>query len=118
MGLPRRARLTRKKEFERVAREGRRGSGGLVALNALVGADSGGPPRWGLVVSKKIGGAAARNRAKRVLREAARLLSEKVPAGTHVVVVARPGVEAASLAEVLAGMEEALRAAGVAVRGE
>jgi ribonuclease P protein component len=50
-----------------------------------------GPARLGLSVSRKVGGAVARNRVKRVLREQFPTRAGLVPAGSDVVVIARPG---------------------------
>ena len=50
--------------------------------------------RLGLSVSRKVGSAVARNRWKRVLREAFRLSHESFPPGIDVVVIPRPGAEA------------------------
>jgi ribonuclease P protein component len=46
-------------------------------------------PRLGLSVSRKVGGAVARNRWKRLLREAFRLTRPQLPAGVDLIVVPR-----------------------------
>jgi ribonuclease P protein component len=76
--FPKRVRLLRASEFERVfaARSSAADRSVVVhgALNEL------GHPRLGLVVSRRVGGAVARNRWKRMLREAFRLVQAKLPA--------------------------------------
>lgn len=60
----------------------------------VVGCENGlGHPRLGLVVSRKLGKATVRNRWKRLLREAFRLMLRELPAGVDLVVIPRPGVE-------------------------
>jgi ribonuclease P protein component len=59
-----------------------------------------GPARLGIVVTKKIGNAPARNRVKRVCRECFRLWPEWLPNGVDLVVIARIGADALGLAEV------------------
>ena len=49
------------------------------------------PPRLGLSVSRKVGGAVERNRVKRMLRESFAEEGGRLPQGTDVVVIARPG---------------------------
>jgi ribonuclease P protein component len=59
-------------------------------------------PRIGLIVSRKVGGAVARNRVKRLCRECFRLSPGFLPNGIDLVVVARGGAESMKLQEVRA----------------
>jgi ribonuclease P protein component len=89
---PRRRRLSRSAEFERVYRQGRSKGNRFLVLYAFPreeGSEDGGP-RLGLSVSRRVGGAVERNRVKRVLREAFWEEAERLPAGSDYVVVARP----------------------------
>lgn len=49
--------------------------------------------RVGISVSKKIGGAVERNRAKRIIRAAYRLHETEFPTGMDIVFAARPGID-------------------------
>lgn len=96
---PRRGRLSRSAEFERVYRQGRSVGSRFLVLYTFprAAAEDGDVPRLGVSVSRKVGGAVDRNRVKRLLREAFAELADRVPAEHDVVVVARP--EARELAE-------------------
>ncbi len=48
-------------------------------------------PRLGLSVSRKVGAAVLRNRWKRLIREAFRLNLARLPQGTDLVVIPKPG---------------------------
>ncbi len=72
------ARLKRRAEFLRVASAGRKAAMPGLVLQALARQD-GAPARLGFTVTKKVGNAVVRNRTKRRLREAARLLLREIP---------------------------------------
>jgi ribonuclease P protein component len=55
--------------------------------------------RIGIVASRKVGPAVARNRAKRLVRELFRRNKELFPRGVDLVVIVRPGTQDRSLAE-------------------
>jgi ribonuclease P protein component len=97
---PRRRRLSRSAEFERVYRQGRSKGNRFLVLyafpRAAEAADDDGP-RLGLSVSRKVGGAVERSRVKRVLREAFWEEARRLPSGSDYVLVARP--DALSLAQ-------------------
>ena len=93
---PGRGRLSRSADFDRVIRRGR-SLGAREFVLYLFPREEDGPPRLGLSVSRKVGGAVQRNRVKRLLREAFAIESSRLPPGTDAVVVARH--EARALAE-------------------
>ena len=74
-------RLKRRAEFLRVAARGRRAPVHGLVLQALPREDAA-PARLGFTVTKKVGNAVIRNRTRRRLKEAARLLlAERAAAG-------------------------------------
>ncbi len=94
---PKRRRLSRSAEFERVYRQGRSKGNRFLVLYAFPREEPADAPRLGLSVSRKVGGAVERARVKRCLREAFWAEAERLPAGSDYVVVARP--DAGELAE-------------------
>lgn len=111
----RRARLSRSADFERVYRRGSsRASRYLVVYSfprehAAPSPSSGGGPRLGISVGRKVGGAVERNRVKRALREAFGALSAELPADHDFVLVARPDAGALVREDGEPGVESALR---------
>jgi ribonuclease P protein component len=88
---PKRRRLSRSAEFERVYRQGRSKGNRFLVLYAFPREerdDEG--PRLGLSVSRRVGGAVDRTRVKRALREAFWEEARRLPEGSDYVVVARP----------------------------
>lgn len=88
-GLPRFCRLHLKNDFKAVIQGGIKLQQNGVAFWWRPGPDANGPVRFAVVVSRKLGKAVVRNRAKRLLREAFRLNREKIKPGTDIVVSPR-----------------------------
>jgi ribonuclease P protein component len=117
-----RGRLSRSADFDRVFRSGRSLAGREFVLYVFPRSEEA-PPRLGLSVSRKVGGAVERNRVKRLLREAFAAESSRLGPGTDAVVVARRDAHALAESEGLEGVRRALaelldRASGAARRGE
>jgi len=82
-------RLTRRAEFLRVAAKGRKAPMPGLVLQALP-RDDVAPARLGFTVTKKVGNAVVRNRTRRRLKEAARLLLAEQPiSGVDLVLIGR-----------------------------
>jgi ribonuclease P protein component len=84
-------RLKRRAEFLRVAAKGRKAPMPGLVLQALDRGDDA-PARLGFTVTKKVGNAVVRNRTRRRLKEAARLLLAEQPVtGADLVLIGRDG---------------------------
>lgn len=81
-------RLKRRTEFLRAAAKGRKAAVHGLVLQALPRGDTA-PARLGFTATRKLGNAVARNRARRRLKEAARLLAAELPAGHDLVLIGR-----------------------------
>ncbi len=98
-------RLTRRSEFTAVQASNLRWANGLLSLRALPNQRE--MTRIGLLVSKRVGTAVIRNRAKRRLREILR--AAPVPLGWDMVFSARPGVAQAAFADLQHAVRDLLR---------
>ena len=91
--MHRRNRLSRSKDFDTVYRRGRSASSRYLVLHWFARDEADDTePRLGLAVPRSVGSAVARNRVKRLLREAWRELLPTVPGGQDYVLAARPGL--------------------------
>jgi len=64
--------------------------------------------RVGIIASRRVGKAVDRNRCKRLLRETFRLRQETLPASCDVLLIARSGLAAATLHDVLPEFDKAV----------
>jgi ribonuclease P protein component len=106
--------LNKPADFARVHGQGKWLGGGLVGIkscpNNLTRA------RYGFIVSKRVGGAVARNRVKRRLREIIRQLNLK--AGTDIIFSARPQTAQAEFEVLKTAVLDLLAKAGLLVRDD
>ena len=104
-------RLKKRREFLRVARGGRKAvTPGLVLQARRAAETESGSVRVGFTVSRKVGGAVARNRVRRRLRAVAeQVLAERALPGRDYVLIGRAGTLARPYEALVRDMETALR---------
>jgi len=108
-------RIKQGRDFARVRQQGERlVSGCLIANWRLL--PPGSATRLGVITSSKVGGAVARNRARRLLREAFRLHQHELAQTVDLVLVARPVIARKDFAEVQKEFLTTLRKAGLLKR--
>jgi ribonuclease P protein component len=91
-GLPKASRILAPADFTRVYARRASAAVGSLVLYACPREDATGEARVGLSVSRRIGNAVVRNRWKRRLREAFRLVRPRLPPGNDYVIVVRSGL--------------------------
>jgi ribonuclease P protein component len=102
-------RLTRRAEFLACAAKGRKAARPGLVLQVLPQPGAG--LRLGFTATKRLGNAVQRNRAKRRLREAARLELGGHPGGFDLVLIAREGTAARPFVTLRGDLRGALRQA-------
>lgn len=122
-GLRAPARLQKRREFLAAASSGRKAAtAGLVLQWRARGDDL--PPRFGFTTTKKLGGAVVRNRARRRLREVARLIAHDpavapILVGADLVLIGRNDTATRDFAALMGDLRHALaRLAGKPGRPE
>jgi ribonuclease P protein component len=106
-------RLKRRAEFLRAAAKGRKMALPGLVLQVLARDDSE-PARVGFTVTKKVGNAVVRNRTRRRLREAARLLLRKTPVvGADLVLIGRNKTRSRRFALLIEDLRQGLARAGL-----
>jgi ribonuclease P protein component len=106
-------RLKRRAEFLRVAQRGDKAPAAGLILQSLRRGDAG-PARIGFTVTRKVGNAVVRNRTRRRLKEAARLVLKEVDVdGVDLVLIGRGATRGRRFADLIADLKGALGRAGV-----
>lgn len=104
-------RLRRTEDFQRLRREGRSYPNKLLLMSILPNTLP--HNRYGFIVSKQLGKAVRRNRVRRRLREAVRLLHPQLSTGYDIVFIARPSVEGQPFEVVQRTVNDLVRQAGL-----
>ncbi len=107
--LPRRLRLRDKDRFRQVRQTGVSYADPLLVLACLPNQEA--ASRCGFTVSKRIGKAVARNRARRRMSEAINVLWDVIAPGWDMVWIARPGINEADFSELQSACARLLRRA-------
>ncbi|HVY15680.1 MAG TPA: ribonuclease P protein component [Rhodopila sp.] len=106
-------RLKRRAEFLKAAASGRRAAIGGLVLQALPRNDDA-PARLGFTVTRKVGNAVIRNRTRRRLKEAARLLlAERPIQGVDLVLIGRDSTRGRDFKALQSDLRKALERTGV-----
>ncbi|MEI6341304.1 MAG: ribonuclease P protein component [Verrucomicrobiota bacterium] len=113
-GLPKTSRLVHRRDFLRVRDEGRRLASGSVVVNWLDREDLPRETRFpllGVITTKALGSAVVRNRARRRMREAFRMLRPSMSRPAWVVLIARHSMKDADAPRVARDLTAGLRKA-------
>ena len=109
--MKRKFRLTRSTDFKRVRQLGRSFARPLIVLVVL--ANQLDKSRFAVSASRSVGNAVQRNRSKRLIREAVRLIISEIAPGWDVAIIARRGMAQASFQQTQAELEKLFERAGL-----
>ena len=87
MRFPRNQRVTQRSDYLRIRDDGSRYDCGAFLCQIIPSKQN--SPRLGIIVTRKIGNAVVRNRAKRIFREIFRLNQKDIPQNTDIVIIVR-----------------------------
>ena len=103
--------LRRKKDFDRLYKKGKSsGDKYVVVFNIANGLPY---SRKAFLASKKVGGAVARNRARRLMKESFRKMKDDIKPGRDILFVARKTINDALCPEVEKSLKKALLKGGL-----
>ncbi|MGH2725460.1 MAG: ribonuclease P protein component [Actinomycetota bacterium] len=103
--------LTSAADFRRTYNEGKRGAARSIVAHVRLTQDEH-PPRIGVTTTRGLGGAVERNRVKRRLRAAVRVLRAEIKQGADVVLVGSTGAASAEFQDLVYKARRALAEAG------
>jgi len=103
--------LKNNRDFQLVYKKGKSAASKHIVVFLLK--NNAGINRLGISVSKKMGHAVQRNRIRRRLREAFRLIEASLPCGHDLVILPRQNTHDATLADIKSQMKHCLRRHGV-----
>lgn len=109
--MQRQFRLTRSTDFKRVRRDGKSTAHPLIVLIALENQLS--TTKVGVAAGQSVGNAVKRNRAKRLIRAAARELYPRIASGYDLIIIARAPIIQVKMPQVRTALQELLRRANL-----
>ena len=109
--MKRNFRLTRSTDFKRVRNAGKSYAHPLIVLVASPAAEN--SLKVGVTAGRSVGGAIQRNRAKRLLREAMRLLLPAIRPGWDLILIARKPLAVATYEQVQSTLSQLIRRANL-----
>lgn len=114
--LPLAFRLKRRSDFGRIYSRGRSNATDLIVVYVLQTRDD--STKIGFSVSKKLGDAVARNRVRRLLREAVRPYLPQLKTGYSVIVLARVKAGTATLSQFTVALDKLFSKLGILDAGD